>query len=246
MGGQYAAVGFAGLVRELRAAAADLALGSLCAGCGERPGLLCAPCRSSFVGPAVVGELPEAAGVAADGLTLATVGDYEGGLRTAILDHKEHGRLGLARPLGDALAVAVTAALEAGGGCPACGSRAVALVPAPSRRRATRHRGHDPLVRMARRAAVVLRRAGQPAIAVPALRHARAVADQAGLSRRARAANLRGAVRVRAGAVGLLRGRCVVVVDDVTTTGATLREAVRSLAAAEVEACSAAALAQVV
>ena len=55
---------------------------------------------------------------------------------------------------------------------------------------------------------------------------ARAVADQAGLSTRDRAANLAGALR----ATGV-PGRPVIVVDDVMTTGATLVEAARALAA---------------
>jgi predicted amidophosphoribosyltransferase len=55
---------------------------------------------------------------------------------------------------------------------------------------------------------------------------ARAVADQAGLTTRERAANLAGALRAT-GVAGLP----VVVVDDVMTTGATLVEAARALAA---------------
>lgn len=226
-----------GTLLQLRAAAADLGFGSVCAGCGESPGLLCDECRAALERPAVVD---------ADDLRrpVAAAAGYEGVMRAAILAHKERGRLGLARPLGAALAIAVSAVLEAGG-CPRCGSRPVAVVPAPSARRATRERGHDPMVRIARAAATVLRRAGQPAIAVPALGHARAVADQAGLGRQARSDNLRGAVATRAGARAVLAGSCVVVVDDVLTSGATMRESIRALETGAVPACGAAVLSRV-
>ena len=68
---------------------------------------------------------------------------------------------------------------------------------------------------------------------VPALTHAREVADQAGLCVDARRANLSKAFAVRRPAVAhLVAGQCVIVVDDIVTTGATAAEAVRALAAA--------------
>jgi predicted amidophosphoribosyltransferase len=52
-------------------------------------------------------------------------------------------------------------------------------------------------------------------------------------------ANLRGAIAVREPAAVLLAGRCVVLVDDVVTTGATLGEATRALRDHGVEPCAA-------
>lgn len=63
---------------------------------------------------------------------------------------------------------------------------------------------------------------------VSGLRHARRVDDQARLDSAARAANLAGAFAVRAGDAAYLRGRPVLLVDDVVTTGATLAEGARA------------------
>ena len=156
-----------------------------------------------------------------------TVAAYDGAARAVVLAHKEHGRLALARPLGEALAISAAAVLE--DGCARCGERPLCLVPVPSARRAVRRRGHDPLVRAARRAAAVLRRVGHDCAVVPALRQVRAVADQAGLGAAERQANLAAAFGMRPLGRRLLEDRCIVLVDDVVTTGATVREAARAL-----------------
>lgn len=53
--------------------------------------------------------------------------------------------------------------------------------------------------------------------------------QQVGLGREARDANMRGAFRIAKGESGLLKGRHVVLVDDVYTTGATLKACARAL-----------------
>jgi predicted amidophosphoribosyltransferase len=181
-------------------------------------------------------------GTSGSGVRLVASGRYDDPLRAAIIEHKERGRLALAAPLGDVLAIAVTALVESPGGCGRCGSRTLALVPAPSARASVRQRGHDPMLRCARRAAGVLRRAGQDAIAVPALRHRRRVRDQAGLRRDARQHNVAGAMALRPAGLSVLRDACVVVVDDVVTTGSTVGECVRTLEAAGVGPCGVAAV----
>jgi len=203
-------------IREALAAAADLAFGSRCAGCDEELGTLCDACAETLYGPATEGEI--------GAVPLAVTMRYEGVGRAVVLAHKERGRLSLAQPLGAALAVAVTAALTTSGPV----EKAV-LVPAPSRRSATRARGHDPMMRTARHAARVLDRAGIPTVAVPALAYRRTVSDQHDLDRDARFANVAGAISVRRWLLGRFPRARVVVVDDVVTTGATVLECCRSL-----------------
>lgn len=105
----------------------------------------------------------------------------------------------------------------------------VLLVPVPSARSTVRARGHDPARRIALAAAGELRRTGTSARVVAVLRQRRWVADQAGLNSQERMGNLDGALEVVAGGARLLVGGPVVLVDDLMTTGASLREAARAV-----------------
>jgi len=153
-----------------------------------------------------------------------------------ILGHKEHRLLALARPLGDLLAVAVSAALDdILADAPAPPTASVLLVPVPSRPSTVRQRGHEPTLSLARVAAAQLTALGRPALCVGLLRTRRGLADQAGLDAAARAVNLASAFRAHAPALRRLAGAGrpvhVVVCDDVLTTGATAAEAQRALRA---------------
>ncbi|MEU7582670.1 ComF family protein [Streptomyces sp. NPDC041068] len=222
----------------------DLVLPAECGGCGKPRTALCDECRAALIGavPCRVRPVPELSGLP----VVHAAAPYEDAVRATLLAHKERGALGLAGPLGAALAAAVRAGLlgepQARGhrgapswvggtqGGPQGRVMPLSLVPVPSARAAVRARGHDPARRIALAAAGELRRAGIPARVLAVLRQRRAVADQSGLDSRQRQANLAGALEVTAGGGRLLAGGGrVVVVDDLMTTGASLAEAARAI-----------------
>lgn len=202
----------------------DLVHGSACVVC-DRPGrLLCRSCRDALpwaVRPVRPDPCPQ-------GLAPAyAAAEYADPVRRLILWHKERAVYPLARPLGHALAATILAAVP--------GEGRTVLVPVPSRPAVVRARGHDPMLRVSRVAARVLRACGRDAVVRPLLQQRDVVADQAGLTAAERAANLADRmavcpVRLRR----LARERVpviTVVCDDVLTTGSTAREAQRALEA---------------
>lgn len=213
------------------AAALDLVLPVRCLACGQAGATLCLGCGVDLVGePGRVAPSPSPSGLP----RTWAVAVYGGAVRAALLAHKERGALGLVQPLGDALARAVAATTLLGPGGSRTPARAdLVVVPVPSSVASRRARGFDHALRLARRATWRLRLAGWSAYAVPALRHVRSVADQGGLDSAERARNLVGAMSMRR--TGTSRGpvpaACVVLVDDVVTTGSTLAEAARALRA---------------
>jgi predicted amidophosphoribosyltransferase len=200
----------------------DLLLGSSCAVCGAPGRAVCAACDRAL--PRVAAACwptPTPPGL----VRPSAVGPYAGALRALVLQHKEHGRLSLSRPLGRLLACAAEDAWKAAG----TGLEPTFdLVPVPSHPGVVRARGQDPMLRVARCAAAALRRTGASVGVRPVLRVVRRPGDQAGLGAAERAANVRGRFALRAGAA---LPRPVVLVDDVVTTGATLREAQRAIEA---------------
>ncbi|MEV7420581.1 ComF family protein [Streptomyces sp. NPDC089919] len=201
---------------------AGLVLPVDCGGCGAPRTRLCAACRRALCGAPArpVRPRPAPAGMP----PVHAAAPYEGAVRSVLLAHKERGALGLTAVLGRALAGAVLAS----GGAPGPAGPLV-LVPVPSAARAVRARGHDPARGIALAAARELRAAGAPARVAAVLGQRRRVADQAGLGARERLANLAGALEVRRGGGRLLAGGEVVLVDDLTTTGASLAEAARAV-----------------
>jgi len=97
------------------------------------------------------------------------------------------------------------------------------VVPIPLHVSRLRHRGFNQSAVMGR---AVARSLGVP-LELGLLDRPRHTPPQVGLSRSQRRGNVRGAFRVRER--GLARGRNLLLVDDVYTTGATLREASREL-----------------
>ncbi|MEP9383900.1 ComF family protein [Nocardioides sp. KR10-350] len=212
---------------SLRDAYVDLVLGGSCVGCGRPGRLLCVGCRA---------ELPDRARLAwptptPSGLARPyAAAPYAGTVKQMVLGLKERRMLGLARPLGELLALSVAEAVL---GAPT--DVPLLLVPVPSRPASLRERGHDSTYAVTARAARVLRRAGWPAAGVRLLRTRPGVVDQAGLDAAGRAANLAGSMTCPSPGLRRLARRwpraLLVVCDDVLTTGSTAREAQRALEA---------------
>ncbi len=217
-----------GILARVLTAVLDLLLPQSCAGCGAGGARWCAGCHAELVG-APARRLPEPV---PDGLPDCwSAAPYEGAVRGAVVAYKERGAVALAEVLAEAVAFTVVTAVN-GAKAPWAGGR-FAVVPVPSARRTRRHRGHDPVGRLAVLAAGRLRALGLRAEAWPALGQARRVADQAGLSSAERSSNLAGSLQVRRAAKGP-PAPCAVLLDDIVTTGATLVEAARALSPAGV------------
>lgn len=90
------------------------------------------------------------------------------------------------------------------------------IVPVPLHRRRLFARRYNQSAVLA----LAIGKATSRRVAVDALVRVRATPTQGGLDRRARAANVRGAIAVRR--LSDIRGRRIVIVDDVMTTGATV------------------------
>lgn len=201
----------------------SLVLPRECGGCGEPDTPWCGRCagvvaratpRRWSPSPAPPGLPPTVSAL-----------PYAGPVRQALAALKDGGRHDLAARLAPALETALTPVL--GAALPR--AEEVWVVPVPSAPAAVRRRGERPTSRLAGLALGQSPLAGSGCRVVPALRMARATADQAGLGAAARAVNLRGAMRVTSRRGPGLAGVACVVVDDVVTTGATLAEAARAL-----------------
>lgn len=193
----------------------DLVLPRRCVGCARPGAALCGRCVPA-------GDVQR---IDHGTVWVCAAAPYTGGAQKALIRYKERGRRDLAAPLAVLLARSVRAVLgECGVPADDRALRPV-LVGVPSTRAAAAARGGDHVLRLARRAGL---RTGVPVAGTRALELTREKQDSAGLSVAERAGNLRGALR----ACAPLVGRAAILVDDIVTTGATLREAARALQSA--------------
>lgn len=177
-----------------------------CAACDASVGLtaaFCASCARALVPWTRAAHEDDPVGAAYE---------YGGPLARAITRMKYSDRPDLARPLGHALARGAPIA------------RPDAIVPVPLHPKRLAERGFNQTALLARPLARLM---GAPLV-LRALVRTRDTPRQATLSRAARLQNVDGAF------IGsrVVRGRRVLLVDDVCTTGATLRACIRALRAA--------------
>ncbi len=175
----------------------------------------CARCGSPY---AVDGGLIE-------GVPLIVAGAYAPPLSSAVVRFKFQNRPELARPL--------SRLLEAAPSLARLPSDAV-LAPVPLHPRRLAERGYNQAALLAQELARACRRPCQPLL----LRRSRETSHQVGKSRDERRDNAAGAITLRRRWAGR-----VVLVDDVVTTGSTVRACARALASGGVELCAVVALA---
>jgi ComF family protein len=150
------------------------------------------------------------------------IGEYNGSLREIVHALKYAGHRSLARPLAHLMARSGASVLDG----------ADAAVPVPLHRSKKRERGFNQAAEIARHL---------PIASIHALTRTRATASQTDLPAGARHDNVRNAFTMRSGR--RVRGLVVVLIDDVSTTGATVDACARVLLAAgarEVRALTAA------
>jgi ComF family protein len=219
------------------AAAGDLLLGSSCHGCGQAWWGICPRCRQELASrqPFLTTPVP-----CPDRFPITVASSrYDSILRSVINAHKERQALTLTRFLAERLALSVQVLLL--NETYAASTSGIVLIPIPSAARTVRQRGFDATSSIARLAARRLQ-VRYPMTVRSALVQARPVADQAGLSARARHENLAGAFRLRRP----MRTGAVVLVDDLVTTGSSLTEAARVLRNARIPVLGAATVAATV
>ena len=152
-----------------------------------------------------------------------TLGSYGGSLGAVVRAAKFDGALRLLDFLGTALGHGLERMSHHDAGL-----RCAWLVPVPSHPRRRARRGPDPSERLARAAAS----AADGRRVVAALRRRRADPPQSTRAASERARNVADAFTLAPQWAGRLRGRSLVLVDDVLTSGATARAAAQPLTAA--------------
>ena len=184
-------------------------LTSICQRCSAplSPGGICSSCRSA---PLKLSGL-------------RAVSAYQEPLRSYIHALKYDGNTRLAQPLGTLLVQAY----------PALGIRADGLVPVPLHSERYRQRGYNHAALLAR---VCAAQTSLPLFENMLIRH-RATLSQVGLEHWQRQQNVQGAFSCSpAYANGQLRGRAILLIDDVSTTSSTLEACAAPLFAAGVSA----------
>lgn len=192
----------------------NIVMPTRCIWCGQIGSVLCEACFAQINQPVrQVSRL---------GISGYAVNEYSERIATLIHEFKENQQLSLSNNI----ATVMWPGLEK------FDLAKVLLVPMPSKKASFANRGFNPAEELAKR--ISRQAARDTAIRVPVSRCLRitgTVSDQAALSGEARRTNLDGSMTV----TGFPAGHSAILIDDVVTTGATLREAQRCLTNAGVK-----------
>lgn len=183
----------------------------ICIMCGMRPGDICSACEESWGRPPSFTRFQAVPSV--------SVAMYQSGVSSVILKAKEErnrcAQMIIASALFRAIKFLKTDEVKE-----------FVLVPIPSTPQAIHRRGESFLQPILNLVIEQAANVGEKWCWRDLLVHSKKVRDQAGLTSQQRQLNLEGVFRLRE---GVREHRPIIVVDDVVTTGATLRNAISAL-----------------
>lgn len=226
------------LLRELALDMLALLWPTQCVGCGRADRDLCAACRQELRTAAALREadprllqhvtLPQA-----PHLVALAAASYEGTPRELMVGFKHQGRTGFLGELAAQLRAPLAAAVAQSR------SREPLLVTVPSRPVRVRERGYRHVDLIVRRAIAgpPVAQASRPRFVERALRTLPGRTGQVGLSAEERIQNA-ARIEVAPRHTSTLRGREVILVDDIVTTGATMSAAAQALTVAGATVCA--------
>jgi ComF family protein len=207
---------------SIKRAALDLLFPARCLGCDTLGSFYCTACRTAIIRlteplcptcrRSVDANEPYCRCHAPDLRYITAVGEYTGPLRHAIHRFKYAGQRAAARDLATLMYPIV----------PTLNAADKLVMPVPLHPRRQRQRGYNQSVLLAR----VLTEDHPYTLAEHALKRVKLTLPQVGLSAPERKRNLDGAFQADG---AICKGRDVLLVDDVCTTGATLQSAARAL-----------------
>jgi len=212
----------------------DLVLGRSCAGCDEPGVLLCHECTQALQPCTRLRRGLDVSDLVEDlRIPVVCALDYRGATRQVLYRYKDHRIRQLAISLSPALAESITFAAHHVG----IEIRQTLLTPLPTRRSSIRRRGFDSTAHLLQCSARLTGAAGMRHLLTDVRTHG--AAKHVGAFEREQRAI--GAFQVRK--EGSLPTQPVILVDDIVTTGATVKEAVETLLLAGVQVAAVATVA---
>ena len=187
-----------------------------CAGCDAPDEVLCAACWALFA------QCRERDADSGGGARIWSASIYQGAARRAILDWKDHDDTELDGPFGRIMVSLLNKTPIPS----SCLGHRVLVVPVPSSRASMRRRGRAHTAALAKSVAGALRGYGVDARPCDALSSSTKARSVQQVSSAQRARRITGHVTVKRDLIG--HGDVVLLIDDIVTTGATVRQCVQT------------------